>query len=90
MPLWRALTVYRLAAWAYATLLVARNFPQYAHPLAGWAVLAVMAGWSVATGYAYARPRWRGWPLLVADLLVTAACLMASPWVFGPGGQRTR
>ncbi len=85
-PLWRALAVFRLAALGYAALLVAPNFRQYAHPYAGWVVIAVMAWWSAVTIYGYARPRWRGWPLLTADLVVTAACLLASRWVFGPGG----
>jgi signal transduction histidine kinase len=88
VPLWRALTVFRLAALGYAALLMANNFRRYAHPYAGWAVIAVMAGWSAVTIYGYARPRWRGWPLLTADLVVTAACLLASPWVFGPAGHR--
>jgi signal transduction histidine kinase len=85
-PLWRALAVFRLAALGYATLLVARNFRQYAHPYGGWVVIAVMVAWSAVTIYGYARTRWRGWPLLTADLVVTAACLLASRWVFGPGG----
>jgi signal transduction histidine kinase len=88
VPLWRALAVYRLAALAYATVLVARNFRHYAHPVAAWVVIAVMAGWTAVTVYGYARPRWRGWPLLTADLLVTAGCLVVSPWVLGEEGRR--
>jgi signal transduction histidine kinase len=87
VPLWRALAVFRLAALAYPTLLMASNFRQYAHPFFGWMVIAVMAGWSGLTIYGYARPDWRRWPLLVADLVVTAACLLASPWVLGAGGH---
>src|SRR3954454_14382882 len=47
-----------------------------------------MAGWTVATSYLYARAAWRAWPLLVADLVVTAGCLLASPWITGPHGQQ--
>lgn len=87
-PLWRALIVYRLAALAYATVLVTRNFRHYAHPVAAWVVIAVMAAWTAVTVYGYARPRWRGWPLLTADLVLTAGCLLISPWVLGDEGRR--
>src|SRR4051812_12704676 len=86
-PLWRALVVYRLAALGYATVLVAGNFRHYAHPMAAWVVIGVMAAWTAVTIYGYARPRTRGWPLLVADLLVTAGCLLISPWILGAGGH---
>ena len=36
VPLWRALAVYRIAALAYATLLVTLNFRTYAHPVVAW------------------------------------------------------
>jgi len=80
-PLWRALAVYRLAALGYAVLVLLQGYRSYAHPAAGWLVLAVMAGWSTATGLLYGRPRWRGWPLLLADLVLTSGCLYASGWV---------
>ncbi len=89
VPLWRALAVFRVAALGYATVLVAARFPAFAHPVAAWAVVAVMAGWTAVTSTAYARPRLRGWPLLLADLAVTAACLLVSPLVLGAAGART-
>lgn len=88
-PLWRALAVFRVAALAYAVLLVGANFRQYAHPAAGWVVIAVMAAWTGVTIYAYGRPGRHTAPLLAADLVVGLACLLVSPWVLGGGGQRT-
>jgi signal transduction histidine kinase len=87
-PLWRALAVFRLAALAYAALLVGANFRQYAHPAAGWVVIAVMAGWTGVTIYAYGRPEWPRAPLLGADMAVGLACLLVSPWVLGDGQRR--
>lgn len=87
-PLWRALVVFRLAALAYAAFLVVRNQHNYAHPVAAWVDVGVMAAWTVASSYGYARPAWRAWPLLVADLVITAGCLLVSPWIFGAHGQR--
>jgi signal transduction histidine kinase len=88
MPLWRALVVFRIAALGYATLLAAGNFRHFAHPAVAWVVIAVMAAWTAVTTYAYTRPRWRGWPLLVADLVITAGCLLVSPWILGDSGHR--
>jgi signal transduction histidine kinase len=82
-PLWRAIAVFRLAALAYVVVLVSRNFTDYAHPVAGWLVLGAMAAWTAITWWAYARPSLRTWPMLTADLLVTAALEATSPWVVG-------
>lgn len=83
MPLWRAIAVFRFAALAYVLVLVVRNVRDYAHPLGAVPVLLVMAGWTVFAGYAYARPRRRGWPLLAADLAVPVGVLLVTPWVVG-------
>ncbi len=84
MTLWRALAVFRVVTLAYAVILTARNFQRYDHPYAAWVVIAVMATWSVVTISAYAWPRARGWPLLAADVVVTAACVLSSRWIVGP------
>jgi signal transduction histidine kinase len=82
-PLWRAISVFRLAALAYVVVLVSRNFTDYAHPVAGWLVLGAIAVWTAITWWAYSRPRLRTWPMLTTDLLVTAALEATSPWVVG-------
>jgi signal transduction histidine kinase len=81
VPLWRAVAVFRVASLGYAAALVVRNFPHYRHPLGGWFVLAVMAVWTGYAVYAFAGPARRRWPLLTADLLVAAGCLLATAWV---------
>jgi signal transduction histidine kinase len=80
-PLWRALAVFRLAALGYAAALVAAGYQQYAHQVTGWLALCGMGAWTLLAGTAYAEPRRRGWPLLVADAVVTSAFLVASGWV---------
>jgi signal transduction histidine kinase len=79
--MWRAITVYRFAALGYAAILMANSYTTYSRPMLGWVVLGVMAAWSVFTAFAFADKNRRRWPLLVADLLVTLACLLASVWV---------
>ncbi|GAA2099934.1 MacS family sensor histidine kinase [Actinomadura alba] len=93
VPLWRTAAVFRVAALAYAAVLVTANFAHYRHPLGGWIVLAVMAAWTACAVYAYADSGRRGWPLLVTDLSVAAGCLLATAWVDAPdriaGGSPT-
>jgi signal transduction histidine kinase len=82
--LWRALAVFRVGALAFAVLVTANTYSGHARPVLGWAVVATMAAWTVFCTWAYTSPRRRGWPLLVADLAVTAAALAASLPVIGP------
>ncbi|WP_433614910.1 MacS family sensor histidine kinase [Dactylosporangium sp. CA-139114] len=85
-PLWRALLVFRITALGYAAVLMVNNFREYAWPPGGWLILAVMTVWTVVASLGYARRERRGWPLLVADLAVAAACLLASRWIVQPAG----
>ncbi|MFY1675370.1 MacS family sensor histidine kinase [Plantactinospora sp. WMMB334] len=82
-PLWRSIAVYRFAALVYVAVLAVRNLNDYAHPVAGVVLLVVMTGATVAGGYAYADPAWRRWPLLLADLAVVLAVVVAAPRVVG-------
>lgn len=79
-PFWRAIAVYRVASLGYAAVLLL-SAGGYAHPVAGWAVFAVMALWTAGATYGYAnRP---GRVIVAADLLVTVVCLLASRYVQG-------
>jgi signal transduction histidine kinase len=80
-PLWRAVAVFRFAALAYAVALMIGSFHTFVRPWLGWLVLAVMAGWTVFTSIGYTDPRRRGWPLLIADLIMTVCCLAATALV---------
>ena len=83
--LWRSIALYRTASLVYAAVLIGLHYRAYAHPLGGWLVLAVMAGWTAFATYAYADPARRGRPLLVADLAVAVGCLLATAWVESVG-----
>lgn len=84
VALWRAVTVYRFAALGYATILMANSWHTYTRPWLGWTVLGVMGLWSVLSTIGYAQKTWRNWPLLITDMIVTLACLLASAWVVPP------
>src|SRR5580693_2360266 len=78
-PLWRALAVFRFASVGYAALRLAFvDRAEYSRPDWAWAVIAVMAAWTVGTTIAYARPERRSRLLLSADLAVTIGLMMST------------
>ncbi|GGS54964.1 histidine kinase [Planobispora rosea] len=81
-PFWRTVAVFRVASLVYAAALLVRA-GGYASPAVGWLVIGVMALWTAATIFAYSVDEFRGWPLLIADMLVTLGCLLATPAVQG-------
>ncbi|WP_319459485.1 MacS family sensor histidine kinase [Micromonospora sp. RTP1Z1] len=83
VPLWRSIAVFRFASLAYVGVLALRDADRYAHPLAAGGVLLVMLAWSGVTAAGYARPAGRRWPLLLADLGLVLAIMLATPWVVG-------
>ncbi|MEU4471585.1 DUF5931 domain-containing protein [Micromonospora sp. NPDC023888] len=89
VPLWRALAVFRLASLAYVCVLAVRDADRYAHPYAVGALILVMMTWTGATAIGYARPAWRRWPLLLADLAVVLAIVLTTPWVVGRAALAT-
>jgi signal transduction histidine kinase len=83
IPMWRALAVFRFTALVYAGALVVWRAGAYEHPVGGWVVLAGMVAWTFAATYLYARRGSNRWPVLVADLLVAMAFVLASRWIVG-------
>ncbi|MGC4876854.1 MacS family sensor histidine kinase [Micromonospora sp. DT43] len=83
VPLWRALTVFRVASLVYVCALAVRDADRYDHPFAVAALILTMIFWTGATAVGYARPARRRWPLLLADLGVVIAIVLSTPWVVG-------
>jgi signal transduction histidine kinase len=83
-PLWRAVTVFRIATLAYAVAVMATQGGTYVRPAWGWAVMGLMALWTLAAAVLYADPRRRTWPLLLIDLVATIACMIPTKWVVPP------
>jgi signal transduction histidine kinase len=90
--LWRSVAVFRVAALAYAAALLGVRVQHYSRPGLAWSLLGIMVVWTAVAWYAYAAPRRRdwagGWPLLAADMVVTAGCLIASQAVVPPSQLR--
>ncbi len=80
--MFRALAVLRVVVLVYAVTLNAyRN--NFEHPALGWACLGVMAAGTVAAIIVYAAPERRVPAVLVADLALAVALLLATPVVKG-------
>jgi signal transduction histidine kinase len=69
-----------MAALGYAAITVSQNFLRYRHPAGGWAVLAVMTIWTAYTVLRFPPSPRRRTPLLIADLCITAGCVLATMW----------
>jgi signal transduction histidine kinase len=78
VPLWRALAAFRAVALLYAGFMIAAGSRDYDRPRLGWAVLAVMAVWTV---YAILTARRGSRVFLDADLAVAVGCLLATALV---------
>jgi signal transduction histidine kinase len=88
-PLWRALAVFRFASVGYAAARLGFiDRAEYSRPDWAWAVIAVMAAWTVGTTIAYARPERRSRTLLTADFLITVGLLLSTTGLQYPGATR--
>jgi signal transduction histidine kinase len=79
--MWRVVSLYRVITLVYAAVLIIRDHGSYAHPGAGLAALAVMAGWTAVTVAAYRRPAARVPWMLAADLCVAIVLVLSTRWI---------
>ncbi|MGA8846680.1 MAG: DUF5931 domain-containing protein [Nocardioides sp.] len=80
--LFGALAVLRMVVLAYAVIgNLARGVGDFDRPAGGYAMLVVMIAWTVFATWAYGDAVRRGPALLVADLGIALALLLATPLV---------
>jgi signal transduction histidine kinase len=87
--LFGALAVLRVVVLLNAIGLNIYRAGNFEHPRAGAACVVVMVGWTAFATWAYAEPRRRTSPLLVADLGLAVALLVLTPVVKGAGFHAT-
>lgn len=78
--LWRAVNLFRVAAWCYAAILLARSHQGFRHPVAAWLVIGGLGAWTVWWLVRRERPT----RLIVADLVVAVVAVLATRWVDEP------
>ncbi len=74
----RTVAAYRLLTLVYAAVLITADHHEYRRPNLGWALLAVMAIWSIVSSAGYAQERRRVVGLLVADVAVAVGMVLAT------------
>ena len=79
--MWRAVAVYRVVTLCYAAVVILGNDSHYAHPAGGILALTAMAGWTVFTIIAYARPRGPQPWLIVIDVAVATGLIISTRWI---------
>ncbi len=83
-PLWRSIAAFRFPSLAYAAILLGLRRDFYDHWGWAWAILAGMLLWTIVTTFWYSSPARRTWLLLIADLVITIAALLATVLVQSP------
>ncbi|WP_231980459.1 DUF5931 domain-containing protein, partial [Mycobacterium sp. E2497] len=83
-PLWRAAQVFRLLSCIYATGFQIAINPDLRLPALGWALFAVLIGWSAACALAYLRgfgrrPAWVLAEIVIAVLLMASNTIVTTP-----------
>ncbi|MBT2386859.1 sensor histidine kinase [Streptomyces sp. ISL-11] len=81
LPLWRALTGYRILTLGYALALFVFNYGEYAHPLTGALYMGVLALWMALTWRRTASPERCTRRFLAADLGIALAGILLTAFV---------
>ena len=82
--MYRALAVLRFVVLVNAVALNLYQWETVDRPVLAAALLVAITAWTAVAVWAYDQPSRRQPPLLVADLLVTVAAVLATPLVKGP------
>ncbi|MGK5729872.1 MacS family sensor histidine kinase [Streptomyces sp. URMC 124] len=84
LPLWRALTGYRILTLCYALALFAVNYREYVHPLGGALYMGVLTGWMALTWNRTSAPERCTKRFLIADLALALAGILVTAVVDSP------
>ncbi|MCX4749572.1 DUF5931 domain-containing protein [Kitasatospora sp. NBC_01287] len=84
LPLWRAISWFRLVALAYALIRFDLAYLHVRHPVAGWIYLGALVLWTLATSRAFGNPARCGWPMLGVDLAMAITGVLLSGYVDTP------
>jgi signal transduction histidine kinase len=80
-PLWRAAQVFRLLSVIYALGFQIAINPGLDRPALGWALFAVLTGWSVACAVAYLQGFGRKPAWVLAEVVVVAGLILSTEFV---------
>ncbi|MEV0531515.1 DUF5931 domain-containing protein [Kitasatospora sp. NPDC050463] len=78
LPLWRAISFFRMLALCYAVLRYFNSYLDFLHPVAGWIYLGALTLWTLASTRAFAGPQRCTWYVLGTDLTLVVTGIVMS------------
>ncbi|MFJ9519706.1 MacS family sensor histidine kinase [Kitasatospora sp. NPDC101801] len=84
MPLWRAITFFRIMALTYALLRYFGSYQDFLHPVSGWIFLGALTLWTLASTRSFAGPQRCTWYVLTTDLAFAVTGIVMSGVIDSP------
>ncbi len=84
LPLWRAISFFRVLALCYALLRYFDSYLEFLHPVAGWIYLGALTLWTLASTRAFSGPQRCTWYVLATDLTLAVTGIVMSGMVDDP------
>ncbi|GAA3025117.1 DUF5931 domain-containing protein [Streptomyces lactacystinicus] len=84
LPLWKAISYFRVLALCYALLRYFNSYLHFLHPVAGWIFLGALTLWTLASTRAFANPQRCTWYVLGADLTLAVTGIVMSGMTDSP------
>ncbi|MFE4518452.1 MacS family sensor histidine kinase [Kitasatospora sp. NPDC056783] len=78
LPLWKAISYFRVLALCYALLRYFNSYLHFLHPVAGWIFMGALTLWTLASTRAFANPRRCTWYVLGTDLTLAVTGIVMS------------
>ncbi|MFE4972129.1 MacS family sensor histidine kinase [Kitasatospora sp. NPDC056651] len=78
LPLWKAISYFRVLALCYALLRYVNSYLHFLHPVAGWIFMGALTLWTLASTRAFANPQRCTWYVLGTDLTLAVTGIVMS------------
>ncbi|MBV2153608.1 sensor histidine kinase [Kitasatospora sp. SUK 42] len=78
LPLWKAISYFRVLALCYALLRYFNSYLHFLHPVAGWIFLGALTLWTLASTRVFANPQRCTWWVLGFDLTLAVTGIVMS------------
>ncbi|WBP89256.1 MacS family sensor histidine kinase [Kitasatospora cathayae] len=85
LPLWKAISYFRVLALGYALLRYFNSYLHFLHPVAGWIYFGALILWTLASTRAFANPQRCTWYVLGFDLTLAVTGIVLSGMTDAPG-----
>ncbi|MER7668862.1 DUF5931 domain-containing protein [Kitasatospora sp. NPDC096128] len=84
LPLWKAISYFRVLALCYALLRYFNSYLHFLHPVAGWIYFGALILWTLASTRAFANPQRCTWYVLGFDLSLAVTGIVMSGMTDAP------